>query len=158
MGSCNARLEFFRSWPELVRAFQDEGKSVEQAFRDFKRAALSLVRVDTNKTDFISDFVNFKIHDEKGVAGPVVLNDFVEYAVEHSVCSGYKALKNISCDICLCRRPVAWRHEQLCGGLPSRIICGALGSWRLVMLPRAFCRRASPGRWMIWRQRHRPGL
>ncbi|ORT71983.1 chain-length determining protein [Pseudomonas mosselii] len=82
LDSYNTRLEFFRSRPDLVRAFQDERQSVEQAFRDFNHTALSLVQSDTKKTNLLSDFIGLKMRYGKDVDGPATLNDFVDYAVE----------------------------------------------------------------------------
>lgn len=80
--SYNARLDFFRSRPDLIDAFQDEGQSVEEAFEDFNRDALSVVLADPKKNDVLSDFIGLKMRYEKGVNGAAILNDFVDYAIE----------------------------------------------------------------------------
>ncbi|UQB76824.1 hypothetical protein KI429_15990 [Pseudomonas shirazica] len=49
LDSYTARLDFFRSRPDLIDAFQNEGQSVEQAFEDFNRDALSVVLADPKK-------------------------------------------------------------------------------------------------------------
>lgn len=82
LDSYNARLDFFRSRPDLIDAFQDEGQSVEQAFEDFNRDALSVVLADPKKNDLFSDFIGLKMRYEKGVNGAAILNDFVDYAIE----------------------------------------------------------------------------
>lgn len=82
LDSYNARLDFFRSRPDLIDAFQDEGQSVEQAFEDFNRDALSVVLADPKKNDLLSDFIGLKMRYEKGVNGAAILNDFVDYAIE----------------------------------------------------------------------------
>ncbi|WP_230849547.1 MULTISPECIES: Wzz/FepE/Etk N-terminal domain-containing protein [Pseudomonas putida group] len=82
LDSYTARLDFFRSRPDLIDAFQDEGQSVEQAFENFNRDALSVVLADPKKNDLLSDFVGLKMRYEKGVNGAAILNDFVDYAVE----------------------------------------------------------------------------
>ncbi|MND33619.1 LPS O-antigen length regulator [compost metagenome] len=82
LDSYNARLDFFRSRPDLIDAFQDEGQSVEQAFEDFNRDALSVVLADPKKNDLLSDFIGLKMRYEKGVDGAAILNDFVDYAIE----------------------------------------------------------------------------
>lgn len=74
--SYNARLDFFRSRPDLIDAFQDEGQSVEEAFEDFNRDALSVVLADPKKNDVLSDFIGLKMRYEKGVNGAAILNDF----------------------------------------------------------------------------------
>ncbi|WP_414156934.1 Wzz/FepE/Etk N-terminal domain-containing protein [Pseudomonas sp. BNK-15] len=80
--SYNARLDFFRSKPDLINAFQDEGETVEQAFENFNTGALSVAQSDLKKTDLLSDFISLKMRYEKGVNGPSILNDFVDYAIE----------------------------------------------------------------------------
>ena len=82
LDSYNARLDFFRSRPDLIDAFQDEGQSVEQAFEDFNREALSVVLADPKKNDMLSDFIGLKMRYEKGINGAAILNDFVDYAIE----------------------------------------------------------------------------
>lgn len=82
LDSYTARLDFFRSRPDLIDAFQDEGQSVEQAFENFNRDALSVVLADPKKNDLLSDFVGLKMRYEKGVNGAAILNDFVDYAIE----------------------------------------------------------------------------
>ncbi|WP_448197302.1 Wzz/FepE/Etk N-terminal domain-containing protein [Pseudomonas putida] len=82
LDSYNARLDFFRSRPDLVDVFQSEGQSLEQAFYDFNTTALSVVQADPKKTDLLSDFIGLKMRYEKGVDGAGILNDFVDYAVE----------------------------------------------------------------------------
>ena len=82
LDSYNARLDFFRSRPDLIDAFQNEGQTVEQAFEDFNRDALSVVLADPKKGDLLSDFVGLKMRYEKGVNGAAILNDFVDYAIE----------------------------------------------------------------------------
>ncbi|MFJ4055416.1 Wzz/FepE/Etk N-terminal domain-containing protein [Pseudomonas sp. NPDC089743] len=80
--SYKARLDFFRSRPDLINAFQDEGESIEQAFENFNSGALSVVQADLKKTDLLSDFIGIKMRYESGVNGPTILNDFVDYAIE----------------------------------------------------------------------------
>lgn len=82
LDSYNARLDFFRSRPDLVDAFQVEGQSVEQAFEDFNSSALSVVQADPKRTDLLSDFIGLKMRYDKGIDGAGILNDFVDYAVE----------------------------------------------------------------------------
>jgi len=82
LDSYNARLDFFRSRPDLIDAFQDEGQTVEQAFEDFNSSALSVMQADPKKTDLLSDFIGLKMRYEKGVDGAAILNDFVDFAVE----------------------------------------------------------------------------
>lgn len=82
LDSYNARLDFFRSRPDLIDAFRDEGQTVEQAFEDFNSSALSVVQADPKKTDLLSDFIGLKMRYEKGLDGAGILNDFVDYAIE----------------------------------------------------------------------------
>ncbi|BBH47485.1 hypothetical protein KU43P_39620 [Pseudomonas sp. KU43P] len=82
LDSYNARLDFFRSRPDLVDFFQAEGQSLEQAFDDFNKSALSVVQADPKKTDLLSDFIGLRMRYEKAIDGPGILNDFVDYAVE----------------------------------------------------------------------------
>ncbi|HDS1758585.1 TPA: LPS O-antigen chain length determinant protein WzzB [Pseudomonas putida] len=82
LDSYNARLDFFRSRPDLVDAFQVEGQSVEQAFEDFNSSALSVVQADPKRTDLLSDFIGLKMRYDKGIDGAGILNDFVDFAVE----------------------------------------------------------------------------
>ncbi|MBC3494005.1 Wzz/FepE/Etk N-terminal domain-containing protein [Pseudomonas taiwanensis] len=80
--SYNARLDFFRSRPDLIDAFQNEGESLEQAFEDFNRGALTLMQPDPKKADLLSAYVGLKMRYEKGVDGAGILNDFVDFAIE----------------------------------------------------------------------------
>ena len=82
LDSYQARLEFFRSKPELIRAFQDEGQTVEQAFQDFNSTALSVVQADSKKVDLLSNFIGLNMQYSKNIDGAAVLNDFVDFAVE----------------------------------------------------------------------------
>jgi LPS O-antigen subunit length determinant protein (WzzB/FepE family) len=82
LDSYNARLDFFRSRPDLIDVFQDEGETVEQAFEDFNSGALSVLQADPKKTDLLSDFIGLKMRYEKGVDGAAILNDFADYAIE----------------------------------------------------------------------------
>lgn len=80
--SYNTRLEYFRSRPDLLEAFQNEGLTVEQAFQDFNNKVLSVTQADPKRVDLLSDFISLKMRYEKGLDGPAVLNEFVDYAVE----------------------------------------------------------------------------
>lgn len=82
LDSYNARLDFFRSRPDLIDVFQDDGQTVEQAFEDFNSGTLSVLQADPKKTDLLSDFIGLKMRYEKGVDGAAILNDFVDYAIE----------------------------------------------------------------------------
>ncbi|AGA72294.1 MULTISPECIES: Wzz/FepE/Etk N-terminal domain-containing protein [Pseudomonas] len=82
LNSYSARLDFFRSRPDLINTFQDEGQSIEQAFEDFNREALGVALADPKKNDVMSDFIGLKMLYEKGVNGAAILNDFVDYAIE----------------------------------------------------------------------------
>ncbi|PLU85966.1 MULTISPECIES: Wzz/FepE/Etk N-terminal domain-containing protein [Pseudomonas] len=82
LDSYNARLEYFRSRPEIVEAFRDGGQSFEQAFQGFNSTALSVVQADPKKGNLLSDFIGLKMRYGKDINGAAVLNDFVDYAVE----------------------------------------------------------------------------
>ncbi|WP_367237599.1 Wzz/FepE/Etk N-terminal domain-containing protein [Pseudomonas sp. Rh2] len=82
LDSYNARLDFFRSRPDLVDAFQDYGESLEQAFENFNKNTLTLVQPDPKKADLLSAYIGLKMRYEKGVDGAGILNDFVSYAIE----------------------------------------------------------------------------
>lgn len=82
LDSYNTRLDFFRSRPDLIEAFQNEGQSLEQAFDEFNSGALSVVQADPKRTDLLSDFVGLKMRYEKGIDGAAILNDFVDFAIE----------------------------------------------------------------------------
>lgn len=82
LDSYNARLDFFRSRPDLIQVYQDDGQTVEQAFQDFNSTALSVVKADPKKTDLLSDFIGLKMQYGKEINGAAVLNDFVDFAVE----------------------------------------------------------------------------
>ncbi len=82
LDSYSARLEYFRSRPDLVEAFRDDGQTIEQAFQDFNSSALSVVQADPKKTDLLSNFIGLKMRYGKDIDGPAVLNAFVDYAVE----------------------------------------------------------------------------
>ncbi|WP_240326866.1 Wzz/FepE/Etk N-terminal domain-containing protein [Pseudomonas parafulva] len=82
LDSYDARLAFFRSRPDLIAAYRDEGQSTEQAFQEFNNTALTLAVADAKKADLLSEFVALKMRYEKTVDGAAVLNDFVDYAVE----------------------------------------------------------------------------
>jgi len=82
LDSYTARLDFFRSRPDLVNAFQGEGQSLEQAFDRFNSAALGVVQAAPKKVDLLSDFIGLNMRYEEGVDGAGILNDFVDYAQE----------------------------------------------------------------------------
>lgn len=82
LDSYSARLEFFRSRPDLINAFQNTGESLEEAFEDFNRSTLTLVQPDPKKSNLLSAYIGLRMRYEKGVDGPVILNDFVDYAIE----------------------------------------------------------------------------
>lgn len=82
LDSYGARLDFFRTRSDLIKAFQDDGQSIEQAFQEFNNTALSVVLADPKKTDLLSDFIGLKMRYGKDIDGAAVLNDFVDYAVE----------------------------------------------------------------------------
>ncbi|WP_256250538.1 Wzz/FepE/Etk N-terminal domain-containing protein [Pseudomonas sp. NBRC 111123] len=82
LDSYSARLEYFRSRPELVEAFRNEGQSFEQAFQDFNNTALSVVQSDPKKANLLSDFIGLKMRYGQDINGAAVLNDFVDYAME----------------------------------------------------------------------------
>lgn len=82
LDSYSARLEFFRSRPDLISAFQNTGESLEEAFEDFNRNTLTLVQPDPKKANLLSAYIGLRMRYEKGVDGPVILNDFVDYAIE----------------------------------------------------------------------------
>ncbi|WP_237772740.1 Wzz/FepE/Etk N-terminal domain-containing protein [Pseudomonas putida] len=82
LDSYNARLEFFRTRPDLIEAFQDDGQSIEQAFQEFNNTALSVVLADPKKTDLLSEYIGLRMRYGKDINGATVLNEFVDYAVE----------------------------------------------------------------------------
>lgn len=82
LDSYTARLDFFRSRPDIVDAFQGEGQSVEQAFDRFNSAALGVVQAAPKKVDLLSDFIGLNLCYEQGIDGAGILNDFVDYAQE----------------------------------------------------------------------------
>ncbi|MBF8669054.1 LPS O-antigen chain length determinant protein WzzB [Pseudomonas putida] len=82
LDSYSTRLEFFRSRPDLIDAFQDDGESLEDAFEDFNRNTLTLVQPDPKKADLLSSYIGLRMRYEKGVDGAAILNDFVAYAIE----------------------------------------------------------------------------
>jgi len=82
LDSYSARLDYFRSRPELVNAFQEEGQSLEQAFQEFNNTALSLEQADSKKANLLSDFIGLKLRYGRDINGAAVLNDFVDYAME----------------------------------------------------------------------------
>lgn len=81
LSSYTTRLDYFRSRPDLVEAFQGKGQSVEQAFQDFNNTALGSVQADSGKTDSLSDFVSLKMRFGSDIDGAAVLNEFVDFAV-----------------------------------------------------------------------------
>ncbi|WP_256583380.1 GNVR domain-containing protein [Pseudomonas sp. SWI44] len=80
--SYNTRLDFFRSRPDLIDAFQDEGQTLEQAFEDFNRNSLSMKQSDSKKIESMTDSLELNMIYEKGVEGAAFLNDFVDFAIE----------------------------------------------------------------------------
>ena len=82
LDSYNARLEYFRSRPDLVEVFQNEGQTVEQAFQDFNNTVFSVAQADPKRLDVLSDFISLRMRYDKDFDGPAVLNKFVDYAVE----------------------------------------------------------------------------
>ncbi|WP_256249023.1 Wzz/FepE/Etk N-terminal domain-containing protein [Pseudomonas sp. NBRC 111124] len=82
LDSYSARLNFFRARPDLIKVFQGEGQSIEQAFQEFNSSTLSVVLADPKKTDLLSEFIGLKMHYGKDINGAAVLNDFVDYAIE----------------------------------------------------------------------------
>jgi len=81
LSSYTTRLEFFRSRPDLVQAFQRDGQSVEQAFQDFNNTALSAVQAGSDKSDSLSDFASLKMLYGSDIDGAAVLNEYVDFAV-----------------------------------------------------------------------------
>ncbi len=81
LSSYTTRLEYFRSRPDLVQAFQRDGQSVEQAFQDFNSTALSSVQAGSDKSDSLTDFVSLKMRYGSDIDGAAVLNEFVDFAV-----------------------------------------------------------------------------
>lgn len=82
LDSYSARLDYFRSRPDLVRVFTKEGHTIEQGFQEFNSTDLSVVQADPKKTDLLSNFIGLKMRYGKDIDGPAVLNAFVDYAVE----------------------------------------------------------------------------
>lgn len=82
LDSYDARLEFFRSRPDLIAAYREDGLTTEQAFQEFNSTALALTVADTKKTDLLSDYIGLKMRYEKGLEGAQVLNDFVDFGIE----------------------------------------------------------------------------
>lgn len=82
LDSYNSRLEFFRSRPDLIDAFQSEGENLDEAFEEFNRDALTLIQPDPKKPGPFSTYIGLKMRYKKGVDGADILNDFVDFAVE----------------------------------------------------------------------------
>ena len=82
LSSYTTRLEYFRSRPDLIEAFQDNGQRVEQAFQDFNATALGAVEVNSKDSYSLRNFVSLKMRYGKNLDGAAVLNGFVDFAVE----------------------------------------------------------------------------
>ncbi|MCU1722221.1 Wzz/FepE/Etk N-terminal domain-containing protein [Pseudomonas sp. 5P_5.1_Bac1] len=81
--SYETRLAYFRSSPELLKAFSGPGQTPEQAFEVFNKTALSIVLPDPKKTDLLSTFLGLEMRYPKGIQGDDILNGFVQFAIEH---------------------------------------------------------------------------
>lgn len=80
--SYEARLVFFKDNPELFKAFQQPGQSLEQSFEAFNRGAFNLVLPDPKKGDALNSYIRLEMQYPKGVDGVAILNGLVDYAIE----------------------------------------------------------------------------
>ncbi|MNJ38506.1 LPS O-antigen length regulator [compost metagenome] len=81
LDSYDTRLNYFRSKPELVKAYTHSGQAPDQAFSNFNDS-LVLVQPDSKKADLLSSFIGLKMRYEQGLEGAAILNDFVSYAID----------------------------------------------------------------------------
>lgn len=81
--SYDVRWNFFRSRPELIKAYSSIGQTPEQAFRNFNYNSVKVVQPDLKKPNPFSSFIGVDMRYEEGVDGVAALNDFVSYAIEH---------------------------------------------------------------------------
>ncbi|MGF6393887.1 Wzz/FepE/Etk N-terminal domain-containing protein [Pseudomonas plecoglossicida] len=82
LDSYNTRLDFYRSRPDLIAAYQSEGESLEQGFEDFYQNILPLVQPDPKNSNLVSAYIGLRMRYEKGIDGARVLKYFVDYAIE----------------------------------------------------------------------------
>ena len=82
LDSYDTRLSFFVSNPELAKAFTKPGMSFDQAFDQFNTTALTIFQPDTKRSDLLSTYVGLSLRYPKGVEGAVLLNNFVQFAIQ----------------------------------------------------------------------------
>lgn len=80
--SYDTRLGYFRSNPQLMATFGQQGRTPEQAFEVFNRDALRLVLPDPKKANHLSAFIGLSMRYPQGLDGDEILNGFVQYALD----------------------------------------------------------------------------
>ncbi|WP_339457253.1 Wzz/FepE/Etk N-terminal domain-containing protein [Pseudomonas sp. EA_65y_Pfl1_P120] len=81
LDSYETRLSFFRANPELFKAFQQPGRSLEQSFEAFNNNAVQLTIPDLKNSDSPNNYVRLEMQYPSGVDGAAILNGFVTYAI-----------------------------------------------------------------------------
>ena len=94
LDSYEARFNYFRARPELVKAYSSPDQSTEQAFFKFNEA-LKLVQPDPKKTNLLSAFIGLKMQYKEGLEGDCILNEFVRYTIERERTKLSEDLKGI---------------------------------------------------------------
>lgn len=82
LDSYDTRLAYFRSNPDMIKAFGKPGRTSEQAFEDFNSRALKLVQPDPKRADLLSAFIGLEMTYPQGVKGDELLNGLVQFAIE----------------------------------------------------------------------------
>ncbi|KFX70326.1 chain-length determining protein [Pseudomonas taeanensis MS-3] len=82
LSSYENRLAFFRDNQALFGGLVTPGRSLEQAFEEFNRAAFTMLQVDPKKPNSLSEFVGISLTYPRGVEGVAVVNDLVTYVLE----------------------------------------------------------------------------
>lgn len=79
--SYSTRLEFFRANPDMFRALEVKGRSLEQAFDVFNDDAFTVTRSAAQQKDGVqrSQYVEIVMDYKPGLNGPEILNSLVAY-------------------------------------------------------------------------------
>lgn len=79
--SYEARLEFFRSRPELFEPLRRPGHTLEQTFERFNGKAFRILQPDPDRSQNLSSYVGIQLSYPKGLDGVTIVNDLVQHAL-----------------------------------------------------------------------------
>lgn len=79
--SYSTRYAFYQANPQLFRALERSGESMEQAFERLNESAFSVLRPDPKKVDSLSRYVGLRFIYPQGIDGPAVVNGLIAYVI-----------------------------------------------------------------------------